>query len=324
MTCSESSGFFVRATQDYVKVTGTDFGLGTADFVLEAWFRVSTLPGPGGYQCIISTRTESNSIPANIFLGLTNDLPVFHQNSIDRITGSAITVNTWYHMAAVRSSGTTRLFINGVQTGSDYIDSNNYASPGMVTIGGESTAGLTGWIDEVRISTGTDRGWFSGFTPPVAPYTVDAATLLLMHMEGTDGSTTFIDEVGHTAVAVGAAHIVTDQFAALCTTDCALSATGTWTALFTGMAVQPTPPPVTGAGVIITNGPVWKTWWEDQKAWEDEQTLRVNTARESPEYKRLKRKLRMLEDSREWATRKGELEGRIKEVLRQIEALERG
>lgn len=126
--------------------------------------------------------------------------------------------------------------------------------------------------------------------------------------------------------------------------DRPFSATGLGTALFAGTAIQPSvlnalaqidsvfegvgaaPPPLPqvsagGFGAIL-GGPTWKTWWEDQKAWEDEKTLRINTARESPEYKRLKRKLQMLEDSREWAGRKSELERRIKEILRQIEALE--
>lgn len=108
--------------------------------------------------------------------------------------------------------------------------------------------------------------------------------------------------------------------------DGALSVACEW--IFSAVMDSPTRPQVVvqaGAGGFGTlNGPTWKTWWEDTKAWEDEKTFRRDRAVESPEYKRLKRKLRMLEDSREWATRKSELEARIKEVMRQIEALERG
>jgi hypothetical protein len=78
-------------------------------------------------------------------------------------------------VALVRSGGTTRLFLDGVQEGSDFTDTNNYingtARPSIGTSG--SAAGsvvLNGWIDELRVSAGTDRGWAGGFTPPAAAY----------------------------------------------------------------------------------------------------------------------------------------------------------
>ena len=49
-----------------------------------------------------------------------------------------------------------------------------------------------GYIDEFRISKGIAR-WTSNFTPPTEAYTTDLYTKLLLHMDGTNGSTTFTD-----------------------------------------------------------------------------------------------------------------------------------
>ena len=51
---------------------------------------------------------------------------------------------------------------------------------------------FNGWLKEFRISNGVAR-WTSDFTPPTAEYTPDQYTVLLLHMDGTNGSTTFTD-----------------------------------------------------------------------------------------------------------------------------------
>jgi hypothetical protein len=49
-----------------------------------------------------------------------------------------------------------------------------------------------GWLKEFRISNGVAR-WTSNFTPASAEYTPDQYTVLLLHMDGTNGSTVFTD-----------------------------------------------------------------------------------------------------------------------------------
>lgn len=155
---------------DYITVPGTNFGLGTGDFVVEAHVRIAAF---STWQCIISFRDTNNTIPTNIFFGIdsTQHRPVMHQSGNNRIIGgSDLLVDTWYHIALIRSSGVDRLFVGGSQTGSDFSDTNNYSAPGTLQIAGEPGIPLSGWLDEFRISIGTDRGWFSGFTPPTSPY----------------------------------------------------------------------------------------------------------------------------------------------------------
>ena len=55
----------------------------------------------------------------------------------------------------VRSDDGTELFLNGIQQGATYPDSNDYGTAKPVTLGGDynNATHFTGYIDEVRISS---------------------------------------------------------------------------------------------------------------------------------------------------------------------------
>jgi len=107
----------------------------------------------------------------------------------------ALSTGVWYHVALVRSGTNFYYFLNG----------NSFASPptssaslpdfnALLYVGSYGTLGheLNGWLDEFRVSKGVPR-WTSNFTPPIGPYARDANAVLLLHMDGADASTTFID-----------------------------------------------------------------------------------------------------------------------------------
>jgi Concanavalin A-like lectin/glucanases superfamily len=163
--------FLGDGTGDGLDVTGGTAGalsLGTGDFVLETWVRLAGTGfvdlfdfrlGSGGNTTLIFYVDENNNL-----IGYYDGS--FHDGLTDIVTG------VWYHLAMVRSSGVVRLFKNGVQVGSDVNDTANYDSD-AVSLGINGTNNdqpLNGWMDEIRISKGTDRGWFNGFTPPVEEY----------------------------------------------------------------------------------------------------------------------------------------------------------
>lgn len=85
----------------------------------------------------------------------------------------APSAETWYHVALVRSGNDWRFFIDGVQLGTTAVDSNSmadFAAPLKIGIDSDSGTKMVGYMDEVRISKGTDRGWTSNFTPPAEEY----------------------------------------------------------------------------------------------------------------------------------------------------------
>jgi hypothetical protein len=188
------ASLLLDGTGDYLNIPTVATNFGTNDFTAEAWFRFDG--SSGAFEPIIDTRTEAGA--SGFFLGLDGSLrPVYFVNSAARITGTAISANTWYHLALVKESGVSKLYIDGTQVGSNFSDSFNFTNS-LARIGGNylSTGFWNGNIDEVRVSN-TAR-YTGNFTPATQPFQNDANTLLLLHMDGTDASTVFRDDNGVT------------------------------------------------------------------------------------------------------------------------------
>src|SRR3990167_1175854 len=86
-------------------------------------------------------------------------------------------INTWYHIALIRSGTDLKYFIDGVQQGSTYNISTDsiFNAAELLFVGAvnNSSTGATGfhngWFDEFRISKGIAR-WTANFTPPADAY----------------------------------------------------------------------------------------------------------------------------------------------------------
>lgn len=88
------------------------------------------------------------------------------------ITGTtSLSLNTWYHVALVRSGSSVKMYINGVQDGSTWTTSATFTTASIfrfgVNPGGQSTGG---YIDEIRVVNGL-AAWTANFTPPTSAYT---------------------------------------------------------------------------------------------------------------------------------------------------------
>ena len=159
---------------DYLQSpTNSEFVLGTGDFTLEAWIYplgFAGAPNFNNFGPIFEYRTANESQVNVLVTFLGSSTLVFYVNGSTRITGSAIAVNQWTHVALTRSSSTTRMFINGIQSGSSYSDTNSYASS-VFRVGANvnSDAFFNGYIDDLRITKGVAR-YTGNFTPPTAPF----------------------------------------------------------------------------------------------------------------------------------------------------------
>ena len=188
-------------TGDYLTTPDSlEWDLGTGDFTIECWVRLNAA---GSF--VVAGQEDAATSFWGMIIGTT-------AIGFASITGGAWDVNfssglslstgTWYHIAVTRNGTDVNgwhLFVDGVeQTKTLNIGAYTggvFAGTGTLNIGyndGKLANAFNGHIDEFRFSKGIAR-WTSGFTPPAAPYTTDANTNLLLHMDGTDGSTTFID-----------------------------------------------------------------------------------------------------------------------------------
>lgn len=179
-------------TGDYLTATLPN-AFGTNDFTIEGWVWTSNTDNHGMFHLssTILPASTANSIAIAPRAG-NNGWTVYLGSGTSFNTTIGCATNTWYHVAVVRSSGTSTVYIDGAVLRSQ-ADTTDYSITALAIGGYYSTSfTLTGYIDEFRISD--NARYTSTFTPPTSAFTNDANTIMLLHMDGTNGSTTFTDD----------------------------------------------------------------------------------------------------------------------------------
>lgn len=214
------SSLYFDGTGDYLTCDGSlDFAFGTGDFTVDFWFRSAV--ALSGTVVLIDFRSGAT---ADLAIRVDAGKLTAVANSGIVITGTTSLVqNVWYHAAYVRASGVGKLYLNGVQEGGNYSDSINYTTYASRPLLGANGNGLgnywNGWIDEVRVSR--KARWTANFTPLGVPYGPilpvsggnDLYTRLLLHGNGTNGSTSILDssQSARSVTVAGNTHIDTAQ-----------------------------------------------------------------------------------------------------------------
>ncbi|HVX57430.1 MAG TPA: LamG-like jellyroll fold domain-containing protein, partial [Candidatus Saccharimonadales bacterium] len=171
-----TSGYLPTSADYFRGDSSADLALGSGDFVVDFWVYIANDSSLAYIDWgFIYDNTKYPFLYAN---GTRVD---WYWGGTSVIEGPTVTIGQWQHIAVVKSNNVTRIFLNGVQGGSDYADTNDYqiytgeASPSIGALLSNEGVGQNGYYDEVRFSIGTDRGWANGFTPPKIPYTKLAA-----------------------------------------------------------------------------------------------------------------------------------------------------
>jgi hypothetical protein len=222
------SSLALNGTTDYISIpSSTDFALGTGDFTVELWVYRTTSPGTG--QILFDFRSSSINMVAPLVALNSNYTVRLYVNGADVITGAdVVALSTWTHIAVSRTSGSTKLWVNGAQQGSTYTDTNSYVQ-GPVTIGAQADAStqFAGYIDGFRISKGIGRYTTTYAVPIVAP-SIDSNAVLLLNFDGLNNSTVITNTEMWSSIAYGAG-----IFVAVATTSATASYSTdgiTWTA----------------------------------------------------------------------------------------------
>ena len=155
------------------------FAFGTGDFTMEFWFSTTAL---GLSQKLVTFYPVGSLSGYNAIYINSNNNILYGANGSDQITSNqTITTNVWYHLAAVRQSGITKLYLNGNQVGSNYTDSTSYLTsrPAIGTDGYSlNTNNYYGYISNLLIVKGTAL-YTATFTPSTTPLTAVTNTVLL-------------------------------------------------------------------------------------------------------------------------------------------------
>lgn len=153
---------------DYLSVQEhDDFVFGTGDFTVELWVNTTATAEKA---LLDQYNNSSNSWQFSIKNGTLQ----WYSDEAYALVGS-IPVNTgaWHHVAATRSAGTLRLFVDGTLDGTVALGTN-YTPKVALGIGAQvasrnASYDLPGNIDDLRITKGVCR-YTANFTPPTAPF----------------------------------------------------------------------------------------------------------------------------------------------------------
>lgn len=166
----------------YVSVpVSTSWDFGTADFTLEAHVNITANTN---FASILGRGSFNDTHRWNWVVDQNGNLEFWHSSN-QRISSSVNLASLgWVHVAVSRNSGTTRMYVSGVQVGVTGISMNITAGGvGQVLQIGkdpeQSVRTINGHIDNVRISKGVGR-YPIAFSPPAGPLSNDGFVELLV------------------------------------------------------------------------------------------------------------------------------------------------
>jgi hypothetical protein len=165
---------------DYLSFTMTSAFNLTSDFTLECWFNPNALALDTQHPNIIKMGTYQLFLSsASNFVGISPDGASVTLQSAN----SSIALNTWYHVAVVRSGSSEAMFLNGTRVDTNTASTVYGASSGTSLIGTYSGTGgdYNGTIRDLRLVNGTAIYDPSETTisTPTKPLTAVANTSLL-------------------------------------------------------------------------------------------------------------------------------------------------
>jgi alpha-tubulin suppressor-like RCC1 family protein len=164
----------------------TTLRFGTNDFTIECWVYLTVVAGTS--QMFLTK--WATSVGYELYYQGSSTKFVFWLNAAAYLTGTTTpVVNTWYHVAVTRASGTVRLFVNGNIEASATGNSTNFNDTIPVIIGSETGASLylNGYLSNARLVNGT-AVYTAAFAPSTTSLTAITNTALL-----TAQNTTIVD-----------------------------------------------------------------------------------------------------------------------------------
>lgn len=192
---------------------------GVSDFTIEGWITEASVIA--ALTFMFDTRTTSGLplAPALYFQGSSGAL-TFASAGNNHIVGTVnIKDGSPHHFALCRANGTTRMFIDGVQDGSDYADTNNYVMGTQGAWWGTSSQTtayvFNGKLDELRVTRAAR--YVTDFAVPTSPFPnfkydpnevlgiagqlnlpvvadpLFSSVQALYHFDGEDGDTSSVD-----------------------------------------------------------------------------------------------------------------------------------
>ena len=145
--------------------TSNTFSIGSQDWTLDFWiYKTNT----GSAQICDSSSSSGLSVIIN-----SSSIQISCAQVAVAVTFSySLPLNSWHHMAIVRSGNTFYLFVDGVKQSTQINSSsfgNSFTHLFCQSVWSQADPRLYGYVDEFRFSLGIAR-WTEDFTLPTVPY----------------------------------------------------------------------------------------------------------------------------------------------------------
>ena len=178
------SSLLLDGNSDYLTISDSYWAsaINSGDFTIECWVRYTSL---SGNQELVGNRGNSGGDSSNGWAlrkktSSNNIILYWYEggefNYLNHTQGSqtALSADTWYHVAVTRSGNTWKLFLNG--TAEDTVtDSGTIvtSNENRLFIGHFDSLYTSGYIDDLRITVGQAR-YTSNFTAPTSAHLTSA------------------------------------------------------------------------------------------------------------------------------------------------------
>jgi hypothetical protein len=179
------SGYFNGST-DYLSATNNvAFQMGTGDYTIEFWaYPLSFSALSVAFE--LGRAAAGSTTGLQIDINTSGNIVVYGGTTTGTLlvtSSQALSLNNWCHIALTRSSSSTKLYVNGTQSGSTASDSTNYNNGYLwvgINAGGVTGAAYPGYLSNIRVVKGV------AIVPPVGgpttPVTAITNTSLLLNM----------------------------------------------------------------------------------------------------------------------------------------------
>jgi hypothetical protein len=163
-----SSSMYFDGTGDFLSFpTFSPFTLGAGAFTFEFFVNSPTV---ASNTCIIDTRAAGGT--AGYFVSINTSQQIVFNYISNYTSTTALTANTWTHVAIVRIGSTVQMYINGVAESGTFTSSAtitaNAANIGQKSSTGSTLVNFSGYLSNMRLVQGSAL-YSSNFTPPSLP-----------------------------------------------------------------------------------------------------------------------------------------------------------
>lgn len=166
---------------DWVYINDTNkINLGAGNWTIEFW----AYPTTAATQTVLDLRNSGSDSTALTVIRNSSGTITLRYGGTDWTTTTTCSLNAWSHIAIVKSSNQTQIYVNGVGVATSFADTRTYASRPL-TIGNSyqntSGNGYTGYLDDLRIST--NARYTNNFTAPTAEFAQEFLYISIIQLQ---------------------------------------------------------------------------------------------------------------------------------------------